>query len=97
MSVHATAARVISYPAPEGEPASPDYTVEAGGKSVFVYPAQVLHGGPASFAYFDFSGTVEVRVSATRPVRSAVVRPSSYGIRPGRATRSDSPSRVRAT
>jgi len=73
--------QVVTYPGPKGEPASADYTVEAGGKPVFVYTANVLHGGPASFAYFDFAGTVQVKVASSRKVSSAVVRPLSAGIK----------------
>ncbi len=74
--------KLTIYPAPQGEPASPDYTVAVEGREVFVYLAKVLHAGPASFAYFDFSGTVNVAVTAKRKVDSAVVRPLSAGIKP---------------
>jgi hypothetical protein len=36
----------------------------------------------ASFAYWDMSGPVDVEVVSRRPVESAVVRPTSRGIRP---------------
>lgn len=73
---------VVVYPAPAGEPPSKDYIVEVNGKNVFVYSANVLHGGPASFASFDFSGSVTVKVVPQTKVKSVVVRPSSYGISP---------------
>lgn len=72
---------LVTYPAPPGEQASADYTVEAGGGPVFVYTAPVLHGGPASFGYFDFSGSVTVTVNSPRPIASARILPSSYGIK----------------
>ena len=71
---------VVTYPAPPGEKASEDYKVEAGGKSVFAYTASVLRGGPASFAYFDFFGTVTVIVTTRQKIESVKVLPTSYGI-----------------
>jgi len=72
----------VTYPAPKGEPASGDFAIAVEGKPVFAYLANVLHGGPATFAYFDFEGTVRVEVTPTRKVTSAVVRPSALGIVP---------------
>ena len=71
---------VVIYPAPAGEKPSEDYTLQADGKPVFVYSAGTLHGGPASFATFDFSGTVRLKVVSNRPVKSAKALPSSFGI-----------------
>jgi hypothetical protein len=84
LSNHAVAAvpTLVTYPAPTGEAASADFAVEANGKPVFVYRADVLHGGPASFASFDFSGTVQVAVTSQRAVRSAKIRPISARITP---------------
>lgn len=84
LSSHAVAAvpAVVTYPAPTGELASADYAVDANRKPVFVYRADVLHGGPASFASFDFSGTVQIAVTSQRAVRSAKIRPVSAGITP---------------
>lgn len=73
---------VVSYPAPQGEKASEDYTVEAGGKPVFVYSVPVLRGGPASFAYFDFTGSVSVAVASTRKISTVKILPTSYAIKP---------------
>jgi len=73
---------VVTYPAPQGEKASEDYKVDAGGKSVFVYTTPVLHGGPASFAYFDFSGSVAVSIASTRRIGTVRILPASYGIKP---------------
>ncbi|MCX7046005.1 MAG: glycosyl hydrolase family 28 protein [Candidatus Sumerlaeota bacterium] len=73
---------VVAYPAPQGEKASEDYKVEANGKAVFVYTAPVLRGGPASFAYFDFSGEVTVTVTATSEISAANILPASYSIKP---------------
>jgi hypothetical protein len=73
---------VVTYPAPQGEKASDDYKVDAGGKPVFVYTAPVLRGGPASYAYFDFSGSVSVSVTSTREIGTVKILPTSYGIKP---------------
>jgi len=73
---------VVTYPSPSGEKASADWKVSAGGKPLHVYTAPTLRGGPASFAYFDFSGSVSVTVSATRKLESIKILPASYGIKP---------------
>jgi hypothetical protein len=73
---------VVTYPAPQGEKASEDYKVDAGGKPVFVYTAPVLRGGPASFSYFDFSESVTVTVVSMRKIDSVKILPASYAIKP---------------
>jgi hypothetical protein len=75
--------RLTTYPAPAGVRPSDDYTLQVNGQPVFVYTANVLHGGPASFAYFDFQGAVDVQVQVKRPVKALepVVRPSARGIK----------------
>jgi len=73
--------RLITYPAPAGEKCSQDYDVEVDGKSVFVYAVPALHGGPASFAYFDFSGAVRVKISSLHEADSVKILPSSSGIK----------------
>jgi hypothetical protein len=80
-------AQVVTYPAPSGEKLSGDYTVEAAGQPVAVYTARVLdppfagkewdYGGPYSFANFDVSGPVEVRVTSSKPLTRVVVRPEA--------------------
>jgi len=74
--------KVITYPAPAGEKPSGDWTVTADGRPVFVYTVATLHGGPASFASFDFSGVVKVTITSTRKVASALVCPASFDITP---------------
>lgn len=83
-------ASVVTYPAPQGETLSSDYEVTAGGKRVDVYSARVLdppfagkeydYGGAYSFANFDVSGEVEVRIASKRSLRATVIRPES-GVR----------------
>ncbi len=88
----AGAAKVVTYSAPAGETLSADYKVQAAGRQVDVYMARVLdppfagkrwdHGGSYSFASFDMSGRVVVRIVSKRPLRNVVVRPRSSGIQP---------------
>ncbi len=77
-------AEVVTYTAPEGEVLSTNYTVEADGKPVAVYLAKTQHHDkrPYSFAYFDFSGTVTVKVKTGLPLDKLAVRPAKYGIKP---------------
>ncbi|MHC1762995.1 MAG: glycosyl hydrolase family 28 protein [Verrucomicrobiia bacterium] len=87
--VFRASAAVVTYPAPEGEPVSPDYEVRVGDQKVDVYTARVLDppfagkewdfGGPYSFANFDISEPVKVRITSKRPLRGTVVRPESAG------------------
>lgn len=81
------AAQVVTSPAPQGEPLSTQYEVHAGGQAVPVYTARVLDppfagkeydfGGPYSFAGFDVSGPVEVRIRSERPLGNLVIRPAN--------------------
>ena len=85
-------AEVVTYPAPPGETLSEDYEVSVEGKQVDVYNARTLDppfadkqwdfGGPYSFANFDMSGRVVVRIVSKRPLRDVVIRPQSRGIQP---------------
>ncbi len=75
------ASNLMTYPGPPGEPKSSDYSVKIDGKSLFVYVAQALRGGPASFAYFDFSGKVNVEITPVNPLTSVTIRPLSLGIK----------------
>lgn len=86
----ASAAKVVIYPAPAGEVFSADYEVHAEGQKVDVYMARVLdppfagkrwdHGGSYSFANFDMSGRVEVRIVSKQSLRKVAIRPQSSGI-----------------
>ena len=94
MTVGAVAAlaEVIIYPAPQGEPLSRDYKLEVNGQPVDIYLAKIADvqnppdwalkpgqlGGPYSFAYFDFSGTVTVKItSLKKPLDKLVIRPDN--------------------
>ncbi|MEN6575192.1 MAG: glycosyl hydrolase family 28 protein [Phycisphaerales bacterium] len=82
---------VVTYPAPAGDFVSSDYQVQAGSQKVDVYGARVLdppfagkeydYGGPYSFANFDMSGPVVVRIASERSLRNTVIRPQSDAVR----------------
>jgi hypothetical protein len=84
--------KVVTYPAPAGEALSTDFEVQVAGQKVDTYMARVLdppfagkqwdHGGSYSFANFDMSGHVVVRIVSKRSLRNVVIRPQSSGIRP---------------
>jgi hypothetical protein len=86
-----SAGKVVVYPTPAGEALSTDYKVQAAGQKVDVYAARVLdppfagkeydYGGPYSFAGFDTSGPVTVRIMSERPLRNTVIRPQSSAVR----------------
>ena len=82
-----TAAQVVVYPAPDGETLSTQYEVQAEGHTVPVYSARVLdppfagkeydYGGPYSFASFDVSRPLELRIHSEKPLGNLVVRPAN--------------------
>lgn len=84
-------AKVVTYPAPSGEPVSDEYQVWADGQKVDVYTARVLDppfagkewdfGGPYAFANFDMKGRTTIRVTSKRSLREVVIRPASAGVR----------------
>ncbi|SEO07272.1 Glycosyl hydrolase family 49 [Mucilaginibacter gossypiicola] len=88
-------AQLITYTAPTGAGLNTDYTVKVRQKSgpwqsVPVYAATVAdvvnmksEFKKTSFAYFDFSGEVEVAVTYNRgPIENARIRPVGFGIIP---------------
>ena len=87
----ANTAKVATYRAPAGETLSADYQVQAAGQKVDVYTARVLdppfagkeydYGGPYSFANFDMSGPVTVRITSPRSLRNTVIRPQLSAVR----------------
>jgi hypothetical protein len=78
------------YPAPQDIASNDSFTVkvrapEGEWQELFCYHVQVdMHNPrPSSTAYFDFAGRVDVSVTYSRgAVRSARIRPLSYGIEP---------------
>lgn len=89
-SADPSSSQVVIYPAPEGEALSPDYTVEVNGKPVPVYAIQSQwHDKKYSAAYFDFSGSVTIRIkpnlstlNTTATLDQLAIRPAKYGIQP---------------
>ena len=87
----ALGAEVVTYPAPARETLSTAYEVWAEGKKVDVYKARVLdppfagkqwdYGGAYSFANFDISGGVTLRITSPRSLRHTIVRPQSAAVR----------------
>ncbi len=74
-------ARIVTWPAPEGEPLSADYRVEVNGRPVDVYLAKTeFNDGKYGFASFDFSGEVNVRVTSPLSLEKAEILPQSSGI-----------------
>jgi len=86
-------AQLITYSAPKGSILNSDYTVKVRepGKlwqALHSYPAKVAEVvnnkniiQTTSFAYFDFSGKVEISVTYNRgPIKEVKIRPSSPGI-----------------
>lgn len=76
-------AKVVSYPVPQTEPLSSDYTVEVNGITIPVYTASTQHHDKKySIAYFDFSGTVTITVKSNFQLSKLNILPDKYGIRP---------------
>jgi len=81
---------LVIYPAPTGAILSTQYVVKVNGKPVDVYIAPVWDppgqsnsfGGPYSFAYFDFAGSVNVEITTVKPLDRVRILPESRGIKP---------------
>lgn len=90
--------QTVLYPAPAQEKKSDDFQVLVNTKPVFVYQARVSkypinqiwpgYQRPvdqteiASFAYFDFKGTVEMEIISSEEIKTLDIRPKEYGIKP---------------
>ncbi|MDD3818820.1 MAG: glycosyl hydrolase family 28 protein, partial [Actinomycetota bacterium] len=84
--------KVVIYPAPSGIEGAPDISITVEGEPIFVYDTRVnfnrrflrnpdLEKTPV--AYFDFSGTVNVKIKADgKEIDSVTIRPLSLGIKP---------------
>ena len=91
-------AKVVLYPGPDKEPKSNDFKMFVNDQPVFVYQARVSkypinqvwpgYQRPinqteiASFAYFDFSGKIEVKIISDKPIQTLNIRPTPFGIKP---------------
>jgi hypothetical protein len=89
-SVPSDTARLVTYPAPAGEPLSADYELTVNGQKVDVYTARTLDppfagkewdfGGAYSFVNFDLSGRAELRIRSPRSLAKTVIRPASAAL-----------------
>ena len=87
IALQRVSADVVTYSTPPAEVLSQDYEVWADGKRVDVCRARVLdapfskwgrnYGGPYSFANFDMSGRVTVRIIAKRSLAFTIIRPQT--------------------
>lgn len=98
LTVACKPSKVVIYPAPEQEKKSGDFEMSVNDKPVFVYQARVSkypvnqiwpgYQRPlnqteiASFAYFDFTGEVKIKISSNKEIRTLDIRPKEYGIKP---------------
>jgi hypothetical protein len=91
LGAQTSTATIITYPVPPEEVSFSDYQVQVADKKIDTYMARVLdppfaenydYGGPYSFANFDMSGSVVVRIESKRSLRNVLIRPQSYGIKP---------------
>lgn len=88
---------IVIYPAPANEALSQDYRLEVNGQPVAIYLAKMAEvedrpawtldpadvGGPYSFAYFDFTGEVTLKItSLNKPLDRLVIQPLSAGVAP---------------
>lgn len=75
--------KLVTYPAPAGETLSSDYVVKVNGKPIDVYLAKTQHHDKKySFAYFSFSGEVEISVTSSVSLSNVEILPQSCGIKP---------------
>lgn len=83
LSILCVNAKVVVYPTPASETLSIDYVVEVDGISVPVYMAQTQHHDKKySIAYFDFSGTVTVKIRSKLSLKKLNILPDRYDIQP---------------
>jgi Glycosyl hydrolases family 28 len=75
--------KVVVYPAPADEVISTDYSVEVNGQPVDIYLANTRsHDKKYYFAYFDFSGEVNIHVTSHQSFENVEILPASCGIKP---------------
>jgi hypothetical protein len=69
--------KIITWPAPAEINPSVYYHVYANNENVFVYDSPI-----ASYAMFDFEGTVNITIKAARDIKWVDIRPKSLDIKP---------------
>jgi hypothetical protein len=74
-------AELTTYPAPDGARLSDYYAVWVDGEPLDLYMMNTeRRDGKYYFCYFDFSGSVTVKVVSQQSLDNTVIRPVSYGI-----------------
>jgi hypothetical protein len=81
--------QVVTWPAPTGEKAFEDCTLQVENKPVFAYTATANRSAAShgvapeqyGFACFDVTGTVRVVVKTVRKLERVTIRPASAGIK----------------
>jgi len=89
--------KIVTYDAPGQEKKSDDFEMFVNNKPVFVYQARVSkypinqiwpgYQRPlnqteiASFAYFDFQGEVDIKITSNKEIKTLDIRPKEYGIK----------------
>ncbi|WP_269523009.1 glycosyl hydrolase family 28 protein [Coraliomargarita parva] len=73
---------LMTYPAPLGAPVTEDYTLSANGVPVDIYAGADYNGYKYGFCQFDFTGDVNIVITATGGISNPVVLPASLGITP---------------
>jgi hypothetical protein len=97
IAVSCQRSKIVLYKAPEQEKKSDDFEMLVNDKPVFVYQARVSkypinqiwpgYQRPlnqteiASFAYFDFRGEVEIKITSNKEIKTLDIRPKEYGIK----------------
>lgn len=72
---------VKTYPAPDAEKISDVYSIRVNGQDVDVYSAQSeFFEGDYYFAYFDFSGSVNVEIASSFPMSETRILPERFGL-----------------
>ncbi len=69
------AENLVTYEAPSGAEAAPEFELEVNGQPVFVYNSRC-----AAFAAFSFEGKINVKVTFASPVYNFDIRPKSRNI-----------------
>jgi hypothetical protein len=69
------AENLLTYEAPSGAEAAPEFELEVNGQPVFVYNSRC-----AAFAAFSFEGKIDVKVTFASPVYNFDIRPKSRNI-----------------
>jgi len=76
LSISVNATNLITYDAPTGAEAAPEFELEVNGQPVFIYNTRI-----AAVAYFSFEGKVDIKITFLSPVSDFDIRPKSRNIK----------------